>query len=291
MKSINGLVIGNLQDYDLFRENIEQHDGVVFAQVPGGSRSSARVGEIGSGKPLDTLPGALGEYRPRRAVVLSPFRGMAAYVARLMDSGVDVRTAGPLPVSSRDYNPPIAETHRLDPGFGAMLKASRDSDFGDPVYLRMISSPEGGKWSKWWCAFQSCRMASARLDAPVRRIYVAAVGKSVRMHVAITLKTDRNSTGHLLFGPNGSRLQGDVFFLGTGGTLADDPLLDQTGVYGKSDYRMMSRPPRLRLADLWHDDAAISLGGDEQRFYRYLLRAIGDSARSGKGICMDYPAA
>ena len=291
MKPIDGLVIGSLQDYDRYREDIEQQEGVVFAKVPGGSRLSVRGGEFGSEKPLDTLPGALVKYRPDRSVFLSPYRGMAADVARLMDSGVDVRTAGPLPVRSRNLNPPIAEIHRSDHDFRTMSEASRHTDFGEPVYLRMISSPEGGKWSKWWSAFQSCRMASALLDAPLRRIYVAVAGKAARVHVAITLKTDRNSTGHLLVAPNGSRLQGDLFFLGTGGTLTDDSLLNQPGMYGKSDYRMLSRPARRRLADLWHDDAVISLDGDEQRFYRQLLRAIGNSAGPGKGICLEYPAA
>ena len=291
MKPIDGLVIGSLQDYDPYREDIEQQEGVVFAQVPGGPRGADRGGDFGSEKLLETLPGALDEYRPGRALFLSPYRGMAADVARLMDSGVDVRTTGPLPVRSRDLHPPIAELHRSDPNFRVMSEASRHTDFGDPVYLRIISSPEGGKWSKWWCAFRSCRMASALLDAPLRRIYVAVAGKAARMHVTITLKTDRNSTGHLLVAPNVSRLQGDLFLLGTGGTLTDDSLLNQPGMYGKSDYRMLSRPARRRLADLWHDDAMISLDRDEQRFYRHLLRAIGNSAGSGKGICLEYPVA
>ena len=172
-----------------------------------------------------------------------------------------------------------------------MLETSRHADFGEPVYLRLISSPGGGKWQKWWCIFQSCRKAAALLDAPLRRVYVAATGSARSLHVSITLKTDRHSTGHLLVSPSGSRLQDDLFLVGTGGTLADDPLLNQPGMYGNSDYRMMSRPARRCLADLWRNEALITLSADERRFYQDLLRAIGDSSRSRSGICLEYPTA
>ena len=223
--------------------------------------------------------------------MLTPYRGMSADAARLMASGVDVRTAGPLPASHRDRRPPIADTHRSDPGYSAMLEAARHADFGDPVYLRLVASPAGGLWQKWWCAFQSCRKAEALLDAPLRRVYVAAAGKAPRIHVSITLRTVRDSTGHVLVVPVGSSPQDDLFFLGTGGTLADDPLLNQPGMYGPSDYRMWSSPLRRRLADLWRDDAAVTLSAGVQRCYLDLLRAIGDSSRSGGGVCLEYPAA
>ena len=301
MRDIDGLVIGGPRDFDRFREDLAAQDEVAFALAPGGSRTGAGGGPDGDGIAIETLRGALEKYRPRRALVLSPYRGMSADAVRLMENGVDVRTAGPLPAGSlpagplpagsRDRSPLITEMHRSDPGFSAMLEASRHADFGDPVYLRMISSPEGGKWQKWWGVFQSCRKAAALLDSPLRRVYVAAAGKAPRSHVSITLKTVRHSTGHLLVAPSGSSLQDDLFFLGTGGTLSDDPLLNQPGVYGQSDYRMLSRPTRRRLADLWRDDAVVSMTVYEQRFYQGLLRAIGRSSRSGSGVCLEYPAA
>ncbi len=301
MKHIERLVIGSLQDFDRFREDIEKQEGVILARVPGSSRGgfrrggsredSNRGGEFGCAKLLETVAGALEDFRPRSAVFLAPYQGMATDAARLMENGVDVRIAGPMPVLSWDASPPITAIHRSDTGFTAMLEASRHADFGDPVYLRMISSPEGGKWHKWWCVFQSCRKAEALLDSPMNRVYIAVAGKAPKMHVAITLKTDRNSTGHLLVAPDGSRLQDDLFFLGTGGTLSDDSLLNQPGIYGKSDYRMLSRPTGAHLAGLWSEDAAITLTGEEQRFYRNLLRAIGKSAQSGRGMCLEYPAA
>ena len=306
MRDIDGLVIGGPRDFDRFREDLEGQDGLVFAgtpaRTPGDSRSGARgdaegdgarVGadSDGDGAALEPLRDAIEKYRPRNALVLSPYRGMSSDVARLTENGVDVRTAGPLPASFRGCRPPITETHRSDPGFSAMLEASRHADFGDPVYLRMISSPEGGKWQRWWRVFQMCRKAAALLDTPLRRVYVAAAGKAPRLHVSITLKTLRNSTGHLLVAPSGAGLQDDLFFLGTGGTLSDDPLLNQPGMYGQMNYHMLSRPARWRLADLWRDDAVVSMTGDEQRFYQDLLRAIGDSSRSGSGVSLEYPAA
>ena len=57
------------------------------------------------------------------------------------------------------------------------------------------------------------------------------------------------------------------------------------------NYHMLSRPARWRLGDLWRDDAVVSMTGDEQRFYQDLLRAIGDSSRSGSGVSLAYPAA
>lgn len=297
MKDIDGLVIGGPRDFDRFREDLAAQDGVAFARMSGGASTGARGGSASDGSyaALETIRDALEEYRPRRALVLSPYRGMSAETVRLMESGVDVRTAGPLPAgslpgSSRDRSPPITEMHRSDPGFPAMLEASRHADFGDPVYLRIVSSPAGGKWQKWWCVFQSCRKAAALLDSPLRRVYVAAAGEAPRLHVSITLRTVRGSTGHLLVAPSGSSLQDDLFFLGTGGTLSDDPLLNQPGVYGQSDYRMLSRPDRWRLGDLWDEDAVISLTSGEQRFYQDLLRAIGDSSGTGSGVCLEYPA-
>ena len=291
MKGIEVIVIGGPGDFDRFREDMGARDGVVFARTPGGSRTDAGAGTDGDGAALEPLREAIEKYRPRNVMVLSPYRGMTADVARLMENGVDVRTAGPLPATSRDRRPSITEMHRSDPGFSAMLEASRHADFGDPVYLRMVASPEGGKWQRWWCVFQMCRKAAALLDSPLRRAYVAAAGKAPRLHVSITLKTVRNSTGHLLVAPSGAGLQDDLFFLGTGGTLSDDPLLNQPGMYGQSNYRMLSRPAQWRLADLWRDDAVISMTGDEQRFYQDLLRATGDSSRSGGGVCLAYPAA
>ena len=273
MREIDGLVIGGPREFDFYREDFEAQDGVVFARSNAG-RSNA-----------------LDAYLPRQALFLSPYRGMAVDAARLVEKGVDVRTAGPLPVRARFLDIPITDIHRSDAGFRAMLETSRHADFGDLVYLRLISSPGGGKWQKWWCIFQSCRKAAALLDAPLRRVYVAATGSARSLHVSITLKTDRHSTGHLLVSPRGSRLQDDLFLVGTGGTLADDPLLNQPGVYGKSDYRMMSRPARRCLADLWRNEALITLSADEGRFYHDLLRAIGDSSRSRRGICLEYPAA
>ena len=268
MKRIERLVIGSRQDLAQFQEYIEGQDGVVFAR-----------------------PNALDAYRPRQALFLSPYRGMAADAARLVENGVGVRTAGPLPVRTRNPDIPITDIHRSDAGFRAMLETSRHADFGEPVYLRLISSPEGGKWPKWWCVFQSCRKAEALLDSPLHRVYVAAAGTAPRLHVSITLKTHRNSTAHLLVAPVGSRLQDDLLLVGTGGTLADDPLLNQSGMYGKPDYRMMTRPARRRLADLWGNEALIALSAEERRFYQDLLRAIGDSSRSRSGICLEYPAA
>lgn len=268
MKRIERLVIGSPREFDFYLEDLKAQDGVVFAR-----------------------PNALYAYRPRQALFLLPYRGMAADAARLVGKGVDVRTAGPLPVRTRNLSMSIVDIHRSDPGFRAMLETSRHADFGEPVYLRLISSPEGGNWQKWWCAFQSCRKAVALLDSPLRRVYVAAAGTAPRLHVSITLKTHRDSTGHLLVAPNGSGLRDDLFLVGTGGTLADDPLLNQPGMYGKSDYRMLTRPTRRRLADLWGNEALITLSADERRFYHDLLRAIGDSSRSRSGVCLEYPAA
>lgn len=268
MKRIERLVIGSRQDLAPFQEYTEGQDGVVFARA-----------------------NALDVYRPRQALFLSPYRGMAAHAARLVEDGVDVRTAGPLPVRTRNPDITIADIHRSDPGFRAILETSRHADFGEPVYLRLISSPGGGKWQKWWSVFQSCRKAEALLDSPLHRVYVAVAGTAPRLHVSITLKTHRDSTGHLLVAPNGSRLQDDLFLVGTGGTLADDPLLNQPGMYGKSGYRMSTRPAGRCLADLWGKEALIALTAAERRFYHDLLRAIGDSSRSRSGICLDYPAA
>ena len=291
MKGIDGLVIGSLRDFDRFREDMGVRDGVVFARTLGGSRIDAEGDTDGDGAVLETLREAIEKYRPRNALVLSPYRGMSADVARLMENGVDVRTAGPLPATSRDRRPSITEMHRSDPGFSAMLEASRHADFGDPVYLRMVSSPEGGKWQRWWCVFQMCRKAAALLDSPLRCVYVAAAGEAPRLHVSLTLKTVRNSTGHLLVAPSGAGLQDDLFFLGTGGTLSDDPLLNQPGMYGQMNYHMLSRPAQWRLAELLRDDVVISMTEDERRFYQDLLRAIGDSTRSDGGVCLAYPAA
>lgn len=291
MKQIDGLVIGRLRDLDHFRESMDELDGLVFASTTGGSRTGtgAGTGEGGDGIVLEPLREAVEKYRPRRALVLAPYRGIALDTARLMENGVDVRTAGPLPAGFHGRRPPIAEIHRSDPGFKAVLETSRHADFGDPVYIRMISAPEGGKWRKWWCVFQMFRKAAALLDSPPRRVYVAAAGEASRLHVSITMKSVRNTTGHLLAAPNGAGLRDDLFFLGTGGTLADDPLLNQPGMYGQSDYRMLSRPVRRRLADLWRDDAVIDMTGDEHRFYLDLLGAIGGSSRSGGGVCLEYP--
>ncbi|MDE2846132.1 MAG: hypothetical protein OXO51_05445 [Gemmatimonadota bacterium] len=291
MRDIDGLVIGSCQALALFQEYTEGQNGVVFARSNAGPRGGAQGGANGMVQGLETVRDALDAYRPRQALFLSPYRGMAADAAHLFEKGIDVRTAGPLPVRTRNPEIPITDIHRSEPGFRAMLETSRHADFGEPVYLRLISSPEGGKWPKWWCVFQSCRKAAALLDSPMRRVYVAATDSARSLHVSITLKTDRHSTGHLLVSPSGSRLQDDLLLVGTGGTLADDPLLNQPGMYGKSDYRMLTRPPRRCLAALWGNEALITLTADERRFYHDLLRAIGDSSRSRSGVCLEYPAA
>ena len=291
MKDVDGLVIGSPRDLGFFREGFDAQDGVAFVRTPGGPRSGSGAGSGENVPALEDLWDAMDGDRPRLALFLSPYPGMSADAARLMDMGIDVRTAGPLPAGAQDRRPPIMEMHRSDPGFKALLAASRHGDFGDPVYLRMVSSPEGGKRRKWWCVFQLCRKAAALLDAPLRRVYVAAAGQAPRMHVSITLKTKRNSTGHLLVAPAGSGMQDDLFFLGTGGTLTDDPLLNRPGVYGRSDYRMVSMPARRRLADLWDEDATVSLTADELGFYNDLLRVMGESSGTGGGVCLEYPAA
>ena len=283
MKDIDGLVIGGPREFDFYREDLEAQDGVVFAR-PNAGRPYA-------GRPIAGRPHALDAYLPRQALFLSPYRGMAADATYLVEKGVDVRMAGPLPVRTRNLDIPITDIHRTDAGFRAMLETSRHADFGEPVYLRLITSPGGGRWQKWWCVFHACRKAAALLDSRLRRVYVAATGSSRNLHVSVTLKTDRHSTGHLLVAPNGPRLQDDLLLVGTGGTLADDPLLNQPGMYGKSDYRMLTRPSRRCLADLWENEALITLSADERRFYHDLLRAIGDSSRSRSGICLEYPTA
>ena len=291
MKDMDGLVIGSPRDLGFFQEGFDERDGVAFVRTPGGPRTGSGEGSGVHVPALETLWDAMDNDRPRRALVLSPYPGMSADAARLMDMGIDVRTAGPLPAGFQGRRPPITEVHRSQPGFPALLAASRHGDFGDPVYLRMVSSPEGWKWRKWWCVFQLCRKAAALLDAPLRRVYVAAAGQAPRMHVSVTLKTKRDATGHLLVAPAGSGMQDDLFFLGTGGTLSDDPLLNRPGVYGRSDYRMLPMPARRRLADLWDEDATVSLTGDELAFYHDLLRAMGDSSVTGSGVCLEYPAA
>ena len=311
VRDIEGLVIGGLREFECYREDLEAQDGVVFAR-PNAERSS--TGRLDGGRPnagrtnaglregsrgsangtfrgLGTLRDTLDAYLPRKALFLSPYRGMAADAARLVEKGVDVRTAGPLPVRTRKPDIPITDIHRSDAGLRAMLETSRHADFGEPVYLRLISAQEGGKWPKWWCVFQSFRKAAALLDSPLRRVYVAAAGAARRLHVSVTLKTERHSTGHLLVTPIGPRPQDDLLLVGTGGTLAYDPPLNQPGMYGKSDYRMLTRPTRRSLADLWENEALITLTADERRFYHDLLRAIGDSSRSRSGICLAYPTA
>ena len=299
LKDIDGLVIGGPREFDFYRVDLEAQDGVVFARPSAGRldggrpsagrRRGARGSANGALQNLGTLRDTLDAYLPRKAFFLAPYRGMAADAAHLFENGVDVRTAGPLPVRTQDLDIPITDIHRSDAGFRAMLETSRHADFGEPVYLRLISSLDGGKWRKWWCVFQSCRKAAALLDSPLRRVYVAATGSARSLHVSVTLKTDRHSTGHLLVAPNGPRPQDDLLLVGTGGTLADDPLLNQPGIYGKSDYHMLTRPARRRLADLWENEALITLTADERRFYLDLLRAIGDSWRSRSGICLECP--
>ena len=291
MKRIEWLVIGSRQDLALFQEYTEGQDGVVFARPNAGPLGGAQGSANGTVQGFETLRDALNKYLPRQAIFLSPYRGMAGDAAHLVENGVDVRTAGPLPVRTRNLRMPVVEIHRSDAGFRAMLETSRHTDFGEPVYLRLISSPEGGKWQKWWNIFQSCRKAEALLDSRLGRVYVASAGTAPRLHVSITLNTQRNSTGHLLVAPVGSRLRDDLFLVGTGGTLADDPLLNQPGMYGKADYRMLTGPDRLSLACLMGNEVLMTLSADERRFYHDLLRAIGDSSRSRSGICLEYPTA
>ena len=289
MIPIDCLVIGGKQDYDLLREETEGQAGLAFARVPGGMRDGRGAGSKGE-TPVAFAPGVFEAYRPRRVLFLSPYRGMAADVERLTASGVEVRTAGPLPGNSHGrIHPPIVDMQHTDRGFTAMLETCRDADFGEPVYLRVISSPDGGRWSKWWCAFRQCRMAGALLGAALRRIYVASAGSAEGVHVSITLKTERDSTGHLLVAPRGSGLLDDVFFLGTGGTLAGDALLNRPGVYDGSNYRLLPNTALRRLDDLWNADAVAVLSDAEHRFYHGLLRAIVRTSRTGKGICLDYP--
>ncbi len=290
MKRIDGLVIGSPGDFDLLGDDIAGRDGVVLARTKSGPNGGLRRGAPANAAATEPARDALRSYLPRHALFLSPYRGLAADAARLMENGVDVRTAGPLPVRSHDISVPVAELHRTDPGFAALQEASRNTDFGAPVYLRLISSAEDGRWHTWWCLFQMCRKAVALLNAPLRRLYVAAAGTAPRMHVSVTLKTDRNTTGHLLIAPKGGVLRDDLLFVGTGGTLSDDALLNQPGVFGRSDYRMLPRPTRRRLADLWSNTPMVCLTGAEQRFYWDLLRAIGDSSRSRSGFCLEYPA-
>ena len=311
---IDGLVIGGMQDYDLFREDLEGPAGVegqVGGKKPAGVEGQvgvdrpagvegpaglafARVpGSMGAGfggeTPMVSAPGLFETYQPRRVLFLAPYRGMADDIERLTASGAEVRMAGPLPGNPHGrVHPPIVDMQFGDRGFASMLETSRESDFGEPVYLRVISSPGGGRWNKWWCVFRQCRMAGALLGAPLRSVHVASAGSAERLHVSVTLKTERDSTGHLLVASRGSGLRDDVFFLGTGGTLAGDALLNRPGVYDGSNYRLLPGPAMRRLDDLWHRDAVAGLSGAEHRFYHSLLRAIGKASRLGKGICLDY---
>ena len=142
VRDIEGLVIGGLREFECYREDLEAQDGVVFAR-PNAERSS--TGRLDGGRPnagrtnagprggapgsangtfrgLGTLRDTLDAYLPRKALFLSPYRGMAADAARLVEKGVDVRTAGPLPVRTRKPDIPITDIHRSDAGLRRCLK-------------------------------------------------------------------------------------------------------------------------------------------------------------------------
>jgi len=291
MKPIDMLVIGTVQEYQRLRTDIDQNLGVVFASVTNVpcSRHQRFVNQDKPVRNLDFISRAIIKYQPGRAIFLSPYRGMAKDVLQLSKQGVDVRLCGPLPVRSQEIQLPITAIYQSDANVMGLLEASRDADFGEPVYLRMISSPEVGKWRKWWCVFQSCQLAEKILNARLQRIYVASVGTKTNLHINITLMTETNSMAHLLVANDASMLHGDLFLVGTGGTLTDNSLLNHPGIYSRSDFRILPRPGEQRLDALWNKDALIRLTNKERAFYDRVLQAIGDSAKNRKGICLNYP--
>ena len=283
MKPIDTLLVGQIRDYNKYFNKNPVKDKTIFVQVPGSRKPSFNSDNFFYG-PLSSI---LKTIHPQKAIFLSSYRGIVSDIKKLLKEQVEVRTAGPIENSSITKRHGIIDIYKTDEQLQVMLGLSQKLSFGNPIYLRIIASSQKTLLNKWWSAFQLCRLATRLLNSPLKHIYIAANGRGPQLHASITLTTKQNTISHLIVPADNIRVGDDILFLGTGGTLSVNTLINSPGILTKSDLKLYPNLTPQNPNSFEDNDKLDFLNSGDYNFYQQLLACLRKSYRKGSSCYIE----
>ena len=169
-----------------------------------------------------------------------------------------------------------------------LLKASGETDFGRPVFLRAaVEAGAGSMTAAWWALADACSQAAALVRSGPSRLHVTATSAGRGVHATATVSFANRATAQLAAVRAGAP-EGDFLFLGSGGILTYAAGSNRVIAFGPGGQEVR-QPPGLRPEPAWlqafclavAEGAAGGPPGEEAARDLPLLRSMRRARRSG----------
>lgn len=194
---------------------------------------------------------------PDVCCAITPYRSMAEDVLLCLHRQIHVASTGPIPCSRRVFRRlcqvadeqrihfRIGGLHKLSPRNLILQAKSRHSEFGQPVYLRLVSDGGRAFLTAWWSACDTIEQAEALLDSSACKTHLTAIRVGHCYHITLTLAMHNHSNAQLTIAPVLLGGERDLTLLGSGGLLTYDSLSNATGVITRHGFQPHVRSDQI----------------------------------------------
>lgn len=171
------------------------------------------------------------ESQPDHCVILAALPSLCEDLNHLFAREVSTLTAGPINgISCDGNNITVAPPSKWSYPYQQIEAECRKEAFGDPVYLRYLTSGGHNLHSAWWAMCQAVDVADGLLQAPVKTLHISGISHNQACHINATLLMSNRANGQLSIVPKYLEDESQVTLLGTGGLLNYDPQENIAGI-------------------------------------------------------------
>ena len=183
---------------------------------------------IPTGPSLEEL---LEKSQPDHCVMLAALPSLCEDIKYLLSREVSILTAGPIKgIASDGNNITVVPPSKWSLPYQQIKAECRKESFGDPVYLRYLTSGGHNLHSAWWAMCQAVDVAEELLQGALTALHVSGISHNQTCHINATLLMSNRANGQLSIVPDYFEDERQVTLLGTGGLLNYDPQENVAGI-------------------------------------------------------------
>ena len=169
--------------------------------------------------------------QPDHCVILAALPSLCEDLNLLFAREVSTLTAGPIDgISCDGNNITVAPPSKWSHPYQQIEAECREEAFGDPVYLRYLTSGGHNLHSAWWAMCQAVDVADGLLQAPLKTLHISGISHNQACHINATLLMSNRANGQLSIVPKYLEDESQITLLGTGGLLNYDPQENIAGI-------------------------------------------------------------
>ncbi|MEE2708668.1 MAG: hypothetical protein VYA69_03635 [Gemmatimonadota bacterium] len=169
--------------------------------------------------------------QPDLCVILAALPSLCEEINMLLSREVSILTAGPIKgIAGDGNNITVVPLSKWSLPYQQLKAECQKESFGDPVFLRYLTSGGHNLHSAWWAMCQAVDVADGLLQGALTALHVSGISHNQTYHINATLLMSNRANGQLSIVPDYLEDERQVTLLGTGGLLNYDPQENVAGI-------------------------------------------------------------